>query len=127
MMRTRLLLLKAFFGLALYDLLVRNDKFAALHDEVRRWRVAGGPASPELITRAQHVVDLACLWYPKPVLCLQRSVVATYLLRRVGAKAELIIGAQRLPFRSHAWVEIDGKVINDKPDMRNRYLVLERI
>jgi hypothetical protein len=127
MMRTRFLLFKAFIGLILYDLLVRNDRFASLHGHVRRWQVASCPASPELIARAQHAVDLACLWYPKPVLCLQRSVIATCLLRRVGAKAELIIGAQRLPFRSHAWVEIDGRVINDKSDMRKRYLILERI
>jgi hypothetical protein len=31
-----------------------------------------------------------------------------------------------LPFKSHAWVELDGKVINDKPYMLEMYRPLER-
>jgi hypothetical protein len=126
-MPTRFLFWKALMGLLLYRLLVRENKFAQLHDRVRQWRVKSPQADVETLTRVQEAVDLACLWYPKPVLCLHRSVVLTYLLRRAGVPAMLIIGAQRVPFRSHAWVEVEGRVVNDKPDMRNRYLVLECI
>jgi len=31
-----------------------------------------------------------------------------------------------LPFRSHAWCEINGNVVNDKPYMLDVYTVLER-
>jgi hypothetical protein len=71
-------------------------------------------------------VDYACVFYFKRVLCLQRSAVTTLLLRRYGWNAEMVIGAQMLPFRSHAWVEIDGVVVNDKPYMLDIYQVLER-
>jgi hypothetical protein len=70
-------------------------------------------------------MDLACVFYPKPVRCLQRSAATTLLLRRHGVGAELVIGAQLLPFRSHAWVECGGAVVNDKPYMREMYQVLE--
>jgi hypothetical protein len=71
-------------------------------------------------------MDLACVFYPKSVLCLQRSAATTLLLRRHGIRAELVIGAQMLPFKSHAWVEVEGTVVNDKPYMREIYQVLER-
>jgi hypothetical protein len=38
----------------------------------------------------------------------------------------MVLGAQMLPFKSHAWVEVDGIVVNDKPYMLEIYQVLER-
>jgi hypothetical protein len=73
-----------------------------------------------------HAVDLACVFYFKQVLCLQRSAVTTVLLRQYGWVAEMVIGAQVRPFISHAWVEIDGSVIGDKPYIREMYQELER-
>jgi hypothetical protein len=37
----------------------------------------------------------------------------------------MMIGAQQMPFRAHAWVEVDGHVVNDKPYMREMYAVLD--
>jgi hypothetical protein len=73
-----------------------------------------------------HAIDLACVFYGRKVLCLQRSAATTLLLRRYGQRAEMVIGAQTLPFKSHAWVEIDGNVVNDKPYMLEIYKVLDR-
>jgi hypothetical protein len=72
-------------------------------------------------------MDLACVFFPKRVLCLQRSAATTLLLRRYGIQAEMVIGAQMLPFKSHAWVESAGVVINDRPYMREIYQVLESL
>jgi hypothetical protein len=38
----------------------------------------------------------------------------------------MITGAQVLPFRSHAWVEIESRVVNDKPYVREIYQVLDQ-
>jgi hypothetical protein len=38
----------------------------------------------------------------------------------------MIIGAQLLPFKAHAWVEVDGRVVNDKSYTREMYQVLDR-
>jgi len=81
---------------------------------------------PRDLSALLHAIDVACVFYPKQVLCLQRSAVTVLLLRRHGQKAELIIGAQTLPFRSHAWVENGGVVLNDKPYMREIYRPIER-
>lgn len=80
-----------------------------------------GPPSIDGICRA---IDLACVFYFKHVRCLQRSAATVLLLRRYGWKAELIIGAELVPFRSHAWCEVEGAVVNDRPYMREIYQVL---
>lgn len=73
-----------------------------------------------------RAIDLACVFYFKRVQCLQRSAATTVLLRRHGFLAEMVIGAQLLPFQSHAWVEIDGSVVNDKPYVVETFAVLDR-
>lgn len=73
-----------------------------------------------------RAMDFACVFYFKQVLCLQRSAATTVLLRRYGVPAEMVIGAQLLPFKSHAWVEVEEIPVNDKPYMREIYQVLER-
>jgi len=70
--------------------------------------------------------DLACVFYFKRVRCLQRSAATADLLRRRGWDAEMVVGAQLLPFQSHAWVEVDGVVVNDKPYMREIFQELAR-
>ena len=72
-----------------------------------------------------HAMDLACALYPKRVLCLQRSAATLFLLRHHGWNAQLVIGVQILPFKSHAWVELNRKVVSDKPYMRGMYHVVE--
>ena len=112
--------------LLFFEWVMRFRDFGTLHDIVQRQpviaHVRGIFVSAEALCRA---VDLACIFYLKPVLCLQRSAVTTILLRRYGYAAELVIGVQMIPSRSHAWVEIDGTVVNDKPYMRDLYHVLE--
>jgi len=79
--------------------------------------------SSEMLARA---IDYACVFYFKKVQCLQRSAATTLLLRRYGWNAELVTGVQIVPYNAHAWVEIGGRVVNDKPYMTEIYQVLER-
>src|SRR5260370_36668159 len=81
----RFLFWKALIGLVAFDslLLVRN--FATLHRIVRNWKSNGREARPDTTTeRVCDAVNLACSWYPKRALCLQRSAVTTCLLRNCG-------------------------------------------
>jgi hypothetical protein len=48
------------------------------------------------------------------------------LLRHHGFPAQMVIGVKQFPFRSHAWVEIGGTIVNDKPYLRDIYQELER-
>ncbi len=119
--------LESWWLLLYFECVMRFRGFKALHDIVRKQKIHpqttnAGRSSAELC----HAVDLACVFYFKQVMCLQRSAATTLLLRRQGWDAEMVIGAQMLPFKSHAWVEIKGVVVNDKPYMLDIYRVLER-
>jgi hypothetical protein len=48
------------------------------------------------------------------------------MLRRHGRSASLVIGYRPVPFESHAWVELDGLVVNDRPQYQKYFRVLER-
>lgn len=120
------LLIRAYFELIRFEFYLWRGNFAALRNRVGEDRVGKKIPSAEEIEQICHAVDLACIWYWKQVLCLQRSAATAYLLKRYGAPAELVIGAQQMPFKSHAWVELDGRVVNDKPYMAEIYAVLDR-
>ena len=67
-----------------------------------------------------------CGYYPKNVACLQRSAATVWLLRRFGIPADLVIGVSKFPFKSHAWVEVEGRVVNDRQRVREVYATLDR-
>jgi hypothetical protein len=120
------LTLKAYLKLIYFDLYLARGNFAALYDKVRNYPVAEIVPPPDAVKRICDSVDMACIWYWKEALCLQRSSAAACLLRRYGVRAQMVIGAQQMPFRAHAWVEVDGEVVNDKPYTPEMYGVLDR-
>jgi hypothetical protein len=117
---------KATCALLAFDLFGFGNNFAAMHEFVRSWVSTHGPSHPEALDRVCRAVDYACIWYPKRVLCLQRSAVTTCLLRSCGVSAEMVIGAQTFPFKAHAWTEVNGIAVNERRDVHRIYLVWER-
>ena len=119
--------LESLFLLLRSEFVMSFCSFKALYEHVQKQTVypcsSSHDVSPEQLCRA---VDIACVLYFKPVLCLQRSSATTVLLRRHGSSAEMVIGAQMIPYAFHAWVEIDRVVVNDRPYMLDMYQVLER-
>jgi hypothetical protein len=107
-----------------YPLARKN--FSAIRDRVRRTARRTPSKNPLAATQIAQAVDLAAVLYFRQVLCLQRSAATACLLKRHGFAAQLVIGVQQMPFYAHAWVELDGVVINDKPYMSEIYAVLER-
>jgi Transglutaminase-like superfamily len=121
-----LLVLKAYGKLIYFDLYLARGNFSALYKRVRNYPVRKKRSSAPCIEEICGAVDMACIWYWKEALCLQRSAATACLLRRYGVPAQLVIGAQQMPFKAHAWVEVDGRVVNDKPYMHEMYAVLDR-
>jgi hypothetical protein len=122
-----LLLLRSYALLIKIDLIMQFRSLQSIHSLLRSRTPALGPSNAlSDVETICHAINLSCVFYMKPVLCLQRSAATALLLRRYGWKAEMVIGAQMLPFKSHAWVELDGRVVNDKPYMHEIYRVLER-
>jgi hypothetical protein len=121
-----MLWLRSFLTILRIELLMRFSSLEKLHRLVRKQAIGRINNGKAPIDEICHSVDLVCAFYPKQILCLQRSVATTLILKRNGWKAEMIIGVQLMPFNSHAWVEIDGIVVNDKPYLTEMYRVLER-
>jgi Transglutaminase-like superfamily len=121
-----LLVLQAYSKLIYFDFYLARENFAALHQKVRTYPIDKSPALPDVTEKICAAVDMACIWYWKEVLCLQRSAATACLLKRYGVPAQMMIGAQQMPFRAHAWVEVDARVVNDKPYVKEMYSVLDR-
>lgn len=121
-----LLVVEALVGLAVFDLasLLGFEMTYALVRKCpvrrRRSQRVGGPD-------VGWAVDEACVWYFKRARCLQRSAVSTWLLRLHGIDASLVIGFRPVPMESHAWVEVDGQVVNDRPQYQRFFQVLDRL
>jgi transglutaminase superfamily protein len=120
------LVLQAYLKLIQFDLCLTRGSFEALYETVRNYPVSHETLASMTIEKTCAAMDMACIWYWKEALCLQRSAATTCLLRRCGVHAQLVIGAQQMPFKSHAWVEVGGRVVNDKPYMNEIYAVLDR-
>ena len=117
---------RAYFALLRFEPFLARRNFAGLYDLVQRQRTRA-PRHTKLTTEQLcHAIDLACVWYWKQVLCLQRSAAAVSLLRSYGVEAQLVLGAQLRPFQAHAWVEVDGRVVNDNSYTNEVYAVLDR-
>ena len=121
----RFLILKAYMKLIYFDVYLARGNFAALYERVRKYPL-GKPVPGLDAQQICSAVDMACIWYWKEALCLQRSAATACLLKRYGVPAQMVIGAQQMPFKAHAWVEVNGHVVNDKPYTPEMYAVLDR-
>jgi Transglutaminase-like superfamily len=121
-----LLVCRVLLGLIAFDLLGLGRDFAKMNRYVTRHLIMRGTISKARVECVCEAVNYACIWYPKRVLCLQRSVVTTCLLRTCGVSASMVIGAQTLPFKAHAWTEVDSRAINERRDVQSIYTVLQR-
>ncbi len=120
------LVLKAYLKLIHFDLYLARGNFAAFYTKVRNYPISRKEPVPDIVECICSAVDMACIWYWKEALCLQRSAATACLLKEYGVSAQMVIGAQQMPFKAHAWVEVDGHVVNDKPYTPEMYAVLDR-
>jgi Transglutaminase-like superfamily len=120
------LVLRAYLRLIQFELILARENFKALHEKVRAYPIREVSAPVNGVEQICAAIDMACIWYWKQVLCLQRSAATACLLRRYGLPAHMMIGAQQMPFKTHAWVEVDSQVVNDRAYMREIYAVLDR-
>jgi Transglutaminase-like superfamily len=117
-------------GRALWEL-TRYDALFAVGGFARVRRTLGDPTGsvPSADADCRRIIeamDWAIALYWKPVLCLQNAIVTARLLRRRGFEAEVVIGCRPEPFFSHAWVEVEGRVVNDSPAYRQQLPCLAR-
>ncbi len=118
------LVARALWELLRYDLVAAAFGFRGIHRGLRRVSAKRPNAPPE--QAIAEAFEFAASLYWKPARCLQRSVALARLLRAYAYPAELVIGFRLAPFFSHAWVEVEGRVINGSSALPAKLHVLER-
>ena len=122
----RFLTWKALIELLVFEIRGFGRNFGKMHRFIASRKVSRRTPLPDAVSRVCDAVNIACVWYPKRVLCLQRSFVITSMLRHYGVHAEMVLGAQKVPFKAHAWTEVNGRAINERRDVQKIYGVWER-
>lgn len=76
-------------------------------------------------SRSLHDVATAFEWTARIVRshdqCLPRSIAVARRLAALGLAADLVIGVRLRPFAAHCWVEVDGRLVNDRLDTVRTY------
>lgn len=114
-------LFRAYVGLAVIDLLLRLRGFrhvASLHaPEAAQSMASMTPEQRCGVQRYVRWIDTASRYHLLPARCLHRSLLLQRWLCHDGFQSELRIGVRREQhaLQAHAWVELDGQVVNDSP------------
>jgi len=89
----------------------------------RRWTKSANTDVPNAARRTVSLVQMAARHTFGNPTCLPQSLVCWTLLRRQGIDGDLRIGTRKngVEFEAHAWVEYKGHVLNDRPDVRQRF------
>lgn len=121
-----LLAARAMWELYRYDLVAATSGFRGVHRKLQGLACGSRSSLCDLEIVIPGTVAAVSSFYWKPVPCLQRSVVTARLLRHHGIEAQVVIGCRAAPFASHAWVEVNGRVVNDSSGYQQKLRVLER-
>ena len=123
-MKRALLLFRALYEIVRYEVIVSSFGSARILSQLKRQSITARPTNEELEKAICDAVHLATCFYWKPVLCLQRAACTVRLLRRYGIFGRLVIGYRPSPFFSHAWVEVDGRVVYGSAAYQKRLMPL---
>ena len=118
------LLAQALYELARYEVVLSLRGSGYVLEQLRRQATTASAKAHEDEQKICDAVLLATCFYWKPVLCLQRAICTVRLLRRYGIRARLVIGYRPSPFFSHAWGEVDGRVVYGSSAYQKRLLPL---
>jgi hypothetical protein len=122
-MKRARLVFKAFCELVRYEVVVALLGSGRVLSQLRQQSISTHSTSDE--KTICDAVLLATCFYWKSVLCLQRAVCTVRLLRRHGIHARLVIGYRPSPFFSHAWVEVNGRVVYGSVAYQKRLIPLQ--
>ena len=108
---------------------VRLASFRRLEQLVARvpalWPVAV-ESRAEVVQGLGIAVQRARRYHIPGVKCLSAAAACTVLLRLRGLPAELVVGVRHAPFDAHAWTELDGQVVGERPETIAAYAVVRR-
>jgi Transglutaminase-like superfamily len=127
----RRLILRAIWTLPLMQLGLRVFGFRRWKELIEKFSFSpsvpqalpGSSQSEFAVRTAQAALSAELHGLTKPN-CLARSMTLWWMLQSQGIDGELYVGARHWAgnFEAHAWVELDGTVLNDGSDVRQHYV-----
>jgi hypothetical protein len=127
------LLIRAWIELLKTDLLLRTRPFPDLQQRtaqmLQKNQTEPTRADWAVVLRYQRLVNRASRNHLYPMTCLRQALALQMLLAQAGIAAELRIGARQEAgqIRAHAWVEVDGKAVENKRGETEGFATLEEI
>lgn len=129
--RRRWLVTRAWWCLFRTALSLSHRGLLRTYGDYSRWPVSHtGHVDEQLLDRALAAFAQAenlFLMKRAPNDCLPRSLALFRFLRLAGVPAEHCVGVRQFPFLAHAWVECDGRVVQDNPSHQLTLTTLARI
>lgn len=94
--------------------------------------INGSVSNHEVLERAQvcaRIVAIATQYGPYKATWLRRSLLVWAVLRKEGIQGEICIGARTIArqLEAHTWVEYNGIVLNDSPEIHDQYPALREV
>jgi hypothetical protein len=123
----RALTIKAAKLLIVWDWRIKVSSFESFYRSLQSYPVATKRSQDMAIDAIEYAVQFASIWYWKRVLCLQRSCCLLWMLRDAGIPAKLQIGAQHWPPKTHAWVNVEGRIVGDLPHKVQLFQLLDTV
>lgn len=120
------LFVEAYFTLIQVNYLFKKNKILGIIKRLKMYDVKKlkKTVSQSRITELSVALDNACFLFTKKIRCLEWAAVLTLMCLRRNIKAIFKIGVQNYPFLAHAWVEIDGEVVADDPNVNRGLSVI---
>ena len=127
----RRLLALVWLGLPLVELSLRRDGLNRTQRRLvwlanRLQKKSQGPShSPDQIVKLLNLALRYTLLRPR---CLGRTLTLQWLLEIQGLRSEMRLGVRYTPtgLEAHAWLEYQGRVLNDRPEMVAQFRAFDR-
>jgi len=114
------------FGIRFIQALLRTVGFSSTMRLLERLSVT--PSADDVPDPARWVAEIAMVSEsPRRPSCLDRSVLLWFIAEIYDLDASIRIGVAPAgdTIDGHAWVEIDGTVVNDDPDVAAEFVVFD--
>lgn len=131
------ILLEAWFVFLKWDLLISFSQYERWRSELSGLHkvndsTARAEASPLPFEQVKQVIKLsevAGRFHIRKMNCLRRCISQEKMLEKRGFKTRMHIGVrfEEEKLKAHAWLTLQGKVINDSADVSTRYSELKGI
>lgn len=120
---------RAWISLARIDVALRLLSFQQVLDRADRRAPTTVVTQPVEFRRARAYarwIEIAARHHVFHARCLHRSLVLHQWLRGRGLPSALKIGVRKTDdgIAAHAWVELDGEVVNDQPERVEGFVAL---